>query len=169
VNKHPQNSLRLGYLKAIFPDALFIHVIRDGRAVVHSTLVKWRVERFRQRYPFGLFPKPPAWREYRELPLLAQFAHQWQDIVAYVRNSADCFSTSDAYLEVTYEGLCSAPHETFRKVDLFLRLDPEGRDYHAIPHHLTARNRGWKSGLDSTQVALVESMVSDTLLELGYA
>jgi len=32
VNKCPGNSVRIEFLKEIFPDAIFIHIIRDGRA-----------------------------------------------------------------------------------------------------------------------------------------
>ncbi len=32
VNKCPGNSVRIEFLQEIFPDAIFIHIIRDGRA-----------------------------------------------------------------------------------------------------------------------------------------
>lgn len=38
VSKNTRNSRRMRYLHKIFPDALFIHVIRDGRAVANSLL-----------------------------------------------------------------------------------------------------------------------------------
>ena len=38
VSKYPRNALRIPFLDEIFPDALFIHVIRDGRAVARSLL-----------------------------------------------------------------------------------------------------------------------------------
>ena len=42
INKNTRNSRRVLYLDAIFPDALFLHVIRDPRAVVASLLaVHW--------------------------------------------------------------------------------------------------------------------------------
>lgn len=60
VNKHPENSLRLPYLKRIFPDAKFVHVIRDDRATAYSNLRQTMRDRFHQRDPFGYFPKPPS-------------------------------------------------------------------------------------------------------------
>jgi len=42
VNKAPQNSTRLYALKKIFPDAKFINMIRDPRAVVSSMMEKNR-------------------------------------------------------------------------------------------------------------------------------
>lgn len=36
VEKLPTNTLRIPWLKALFPDARFVHIIRDGRDVVRS-------------------------------------------------------------------------------------------------------------------------------------
>ena len=35
--KTPNNCLRLKFVKSVLPDALFIHIVRDGRAVVRSS------------------------------------------------------------------------------------------------------------------------------------
>ena len=40
MNKNLQNSFRVRLLNLIFPDAKFIHIIRDGRAVAFSILNK---------------------------------------------------------------------------------------------------------------------------------
>lgn len=37
AEKTPSNCLRLPFIDAIFPDALFLHIHRDGRAVMRST------------------------------------------------------------------------------------------------------------------------------------
>jgi hypothetical protein len=37
--KYPRLTLRLDWIDAVFPGALFVHIIRDWRAVVNSTLV----------------------------------------------------------------------------------------------------------------------------------
>lgn len=41
VEKTPSNCLRVPFIQAIFPDALFIHLIRDGRASAISARVQW--------------------------------------------------------------------------------------------------------------------------------
>src|ERR687894_3215765 len=51
VNKNLQNSFRVRLLNSIFPDAKFIHIIRDGRAVAFSVLNKIEIA----RDPFALF------------------------------------------------------------------------------------------------------------------
>ena len=38
LNKNTRNTRRIGYLNALFPDAIFIHIVRDPRASVASLL-----------------------------------------------------------------------------------------------------------------------------------
>lgn len=55
AEKTPSNCLRLEFIEAIFPDAVYVHIYRDGRAVVSSTMKmlgnkpqgKWVVERLK--------------------------------------------------------------------------------------------------------------------------
>ena len=42
MEKTPSNCLRVPFIRKIFPDALFIHMIRDGRASATSARVQWR-------------------------------------------------------------------------------------------------------------------------------
>ncbi|XDZ65405.1 sulfotransferase [Alphaproteobacteria bacterium LSUCC0684] len=41
LDKTVSNTLRVSYLNVIYPDALFIHLTRDGRAVVESSIRQW--------------------------------------------------------------------------------------------------------------------------------
>lgn len=42
VEKSVPNSLRVEFLQEVFPDAVFIHLIRDGRAVIESSIRQWK-------------------------------------------------------------------------------------------------------------------------------
>ena len=42
VEKHPSNSLRMGFVDRIFPDCKFIHTIRDGRDAVLGMRDMWQ-------------------------------------------------------------------------------------------------------------------------------
>ena len=169
VNKHPQNSLRIEYLKSVFPDARFIHLIRDGRAVVHSSYEKVKKDRFRQLYPFGNFPKPRDWREYQDLSLIAQFANQWREVVAYIREVAAASLTDDEYIEVRYEDFCANTHSVFEKLDIWSGLDPSRREYNRIPPTLKSHNTKWKSNLSRAQVLEIEALIGEYLTRFGYA
>ncbi|HEX2241438.1 MAG TPA: sulfotransferase, partial [Actinomycetota bacterium] len=47
LEKTPRNSLRIPFIETIFPDALFIHLKRDGRDNVNSLINAWRTPRYR--------------------------------------------------------------------------------------------------------------------------
>lgn len=42
VDKSPGNSLKIPFLRTIFPDAKFVHVLRDGRDTTLSIAVEWK-------------------------------------------------------------------------------------------------------------------------------
>jgi hypothetical protein len=42
VDKSPRNSLKIPFIRTIFPEARFIHLLRDGRDVVLSIHREWR-------------------------------------------------------------------------------------------------------------------------------
>jgi len=168
VNKHPQNSLRIAYLKAIFPDALFIHVVRDGRAVLHSHYKKLRTEAFRRSYPLGNFPKPIQWREYRSLRPVAQYACQWRDIVEYVSRLGNTVLSPNEYAEVMYEEFCHDVHAALRKLDDFCGLDASRRNHMRIPQNLPSQNYKWRLDFDEEQTREIESLIGGCLEERGY-
>jgi len=136
VNKNPQNSLRIEYLIELFPDAFFIHLIRDGRDVVHSNYKKARKDQFRHLYPFGNFPKPIRWKDYLRFPPLTQYALQWRDLVEYVHSTGNRI-VSDRFIEAKYEDFCSDPHSLLRQIDIFCGLQPGNRSITTTPCALT--------------------------------
>ena len=42
IEKSVPNTLRPAYLKKVFPDSKFIHIVRDGRDVVESAMRNWK-------------------------------------------------------------------------------------------------------------------------------
>ncbi len=58
VEKTVSNSLRVGFVDKVFPQARYLHLIRDGRAVTESSMRQWQA--------------PPdmrqLWRKFREMP-----------------------------------------------------------------------------------------------------
>lgn len=63
LEKSVPNSLRVEYLNAIYPDAKFIHLIRNGNAVIESSIRQWR-EPIKNKYLFDKIRTFP-WRNYR--------------------------------------------------------------------------------------------------------
>lgn len=125
LDKFPRMVLRVPYLDALYPDARFVHLVRDGRAVVSSLITGWRTpgkfgHGIRLPGPFSIrgydgpvwkFLVPPGWEEYTSGRTLAEVcAFQWVGSNQAVLDSGP--ATSGRLVRVRYEDLVSAPTET---------------------------------------------------------
>lgn len=59
VVKNPGNSLRIPFIKKIFPDVKFVHIIRDGRDVASSMM------NGPTKYAWA-YIRPPGWKEWKK-------------------------------------------------------------------------------------------------------
>jgi hypothetical protein len=162
----PDNLLYIPRIKADIPEALFIHIIRDGRDVALS---------LNKMAGF----KPLPWN--RKAEGLLPTALYWEWMVHKGRQHG--LRVPADYIEVRYEELVSDPRATLRKLEKFLDHD---LDYDRIQNVSLGRllepnssfleeddqhspvNR-WKEKLSSREIASVEGMVGEYLEELGYA
>jgi hypothetical protein len=159
VNKHPQNSLRIRYLNAIFPDAIFIHVTRDPLPVVYSNMVKEKAERFRRLIPFGNFPKPRNWLELGHEAPESRFANQWLQVTSEIRRAAQEVLNPLRYIEIDYRSFCADPMAELVRLDGFCGLKPAVRRGHDIPKRLEVDDSKWRSGLSEAQIKTISSIV----------
>jgi hypothetical protein len=120
LDKTPRNSLRLPYLDALFPDARFVFVQRDGRATVSSLITAWR-EREHPAYvlpvPFHIagvpdrswhFILPPGWRAYDGRPLEDVCALQYTTATEAVLAFRGGLG-ADRFVDLRYEDLLADP------------------------------------------------------------
>ncbi|HEY3646212.1 MAG TPA: sulfotransferase [Gammaproteobacteria bacterium] len=85
LEKTPKNALRIAFLDALFPDALFLFLHREPAANLGSILDAWRSGRFItypdlpgwEGPPWSLL-LPPGWRRLNGRPIAEVAAHQWQ-------------------------------------------------------------------------------------------
>ncbi|MGH7819110.1 MAG: sulfotransferase family protein, partial [Candidatus Binatia bacterium] len=96
LSKYPRNVLRFEYLDEIFPDALFLHLIRDGRAVAQSVL-QMRDGHGGRNLWWGI--RPPGWRTLERLEPVESVGLQWKMTIEYARKSAASLSPA-RYLEI---------------------------------------------------------------------
>ncbi len=167
VNKHPQNSMRIRFLKALFPDAQFIHIYRDPRAVVLSHIRMIERDAFRQRLPFGSFPKPQNWRDYIDDDPITQYAKQWRDVVGYIHRVAQTELTENDYLAFDYQSFCEDPHTLLRQCDTFCGLDSGKRRWQEIPAELENQNTKWQYELSSAQIAQIDAICAPMMQKIG--
>jgi hypothetical protein len=170
AEKTPHNLLYTAYLGQLFPNARFIHVIRDGRSVAASLV--------RQAWIDPATGKPLAYCE--TIPNAAAY---WREIVSSVRQQAP--AVPGRYLELRYERLVTEPEQVMREVLAFLgeRWDPTVLAHHRSDMKLSslessteavraAVNTGalekWRQNLTEQELAQVLEVAGPLLRELGY-
>lgn len=161
-DKTPGYSLEIPLLLELFPDARFVHLIRDGRNVALSFMA---LDSATNR--------------------LAEAAAAWSHRVRVARHDG-LWAAGDRYLEVQYERLVAEPREELRRVCDFtqLRFVDEMLDYgekalQKIPEnerHLhgnlvrppTTGLRDWRGQLSPRDVGTFEAIAGRELALFGY-
>ena len=166
IDSTPTNVPHMLRISRDFPDALFIHIIRDARDVALS-LDKRR------------WSRPLPWD--RKRGLLAAGLY-WEWIVSKGRKNG--LSLGARYMEVRYEDLVERQQPALEKIADFLHHD---LDYTRIQEtsvgsvkkpltsfkedlkegHFTPVGR-WKDKLTSDQLKQFEQLIGNYLQELGY-
>jgi len=165
----PDNVLHVERLKASIPNALFLHIIRDGRDIALS-LKK-----------MGGFT-PLAW-DRGETPSLVATALYWEWMVRNGRKGGSKFPAD--YLEIHYEDLIVTPRETLQKLGAFLehdldhdrilksglgRLSESNSSFRKETEEEQLNPLGrWKQRLSRANVAAIEAAVGDCLEQTGYS
>jgi LPS sulfotransferase NodH len=164
-DKTPMYMQNLRLLERLFPDALFVHLIRDGRNAALSFL----------ELPRGIVTE--TWMHPRTP---ADFASQWRAEVTAARRLGRRAGTR--YLEVRYEELVSDVESILRRICEFAGLEYESSmadyagnvDVAAKPHQQrltlppTQNVRDWRRQMSPQDVSEFERVAGDVLRELGY-
>lgn len=144
--KYPRHSLRLGWLDAVFPGCLFLHVTRDWRAVVHST-AKWRTKR-RDRPGdeawFGV--RVPGWRDPSDEPPAVAAGRIFRHVTRHLE--AEAARWGPRMVCVTYEDFCARPLGELRRIADWAGLAWTPAFERRVDHPLEARNDSWRTALD---------------------
>jgi protein-tyrosine sulfotransferase len=168
--KTPPNLLYMAYLGKLYPQARFIHVIRDGRAVSASLL--------RQQWVNATTGEPLIYCSSPEHAGL-----YWVEMVQRIRAQAD--AVPGRYLEVRYEDLVTRPREIMAAIlafldepwdeavmahedaELFLPETESSSQAVSQPVHTAALER-WKADLTGQDLHQVMKSVTPLLKSLGY-
>ncbi|MEB3212347.1 MAG: sulfotransferase [Leptolyngbyaceae bacterium] len=154
-DKSPSYIGHLPLLRQLYPNAQFIHILRDVRDYSLSVQKAWG--------------KSPV-----------RAAQRWVDGVEQVRRDAANFP--DHYLEIRYEDLLSHPDDMIRKCCLFLDVEYEDGMIEKAAYNLT-ENRGdakgyttiksdnaqkYKVRMSKDLQRKIERIAIDTLHSCGY-
>jgi len=161
----PEHLLYLPLVKKLIPEALIIHVIRDGRDVaLPLDKIGW--------------VRPLPGDRHRSLVVAALF---WKWMVERGRRYGRAMASD--YMEVRYERLVTSPRETLAELGCFVEheLDYERIQRVALgsvrsPNSSFKNSEGkdlspvgrWKAILPATEAALIENAIGDLLQELEY-
>lgn len=162
---------RIGFLKEIFPDARFVHVYRDGRAVVNSLLnvYFWSGWRGPANWRWGeLTPEQrEKWERY-DRSFVALAAIEWEILMAAQKEAEQKISPDDL-LEIRYEDLCQEPIRWLRLATEFAGLEWQPR-FEAIVRGFSLENTNykWQKDLSDAQQKVLDECLSDTLTKYGY-
>ena len=161
----PDHLLYMREIKRQIPEALFVHIVRDGRDVALS---------FAQQ---GWSHPLPGDRD-QELSVAALY---WAWVVRCGREVGRELAAD--YFEIRFEDLVSRPREVLAEVGRFIehdldydRIQDSGIGSVSTPNSSFA-NRSerefkpvgrWKNKLSPQQLLALESLIGDVLLEVGY-
>lgn len=162
---------RIGYLKEIFDDARFVHIVRDGRAVASSLLHVdfWRGWQGPQGWRAGLLSPEDqaAWEGYdRSFTALAGL--EWRIQMRAIEAARRALG-ADQFLEIRYEDFCREPWETCRRVLQFADL-PESPGFERAVRAEPIRDMSnrWRGDLTQAQQELLDDLLREDLPRYGY-
>lgn len=162
---------RIGLLKKIFPDARFIHVIRDGRGVTNSLINVdfWQGYKGPHKWRWGPLDENyhKEWEKYNK-SFVVLAAIQWKMLVESVEKSKKSIPKSQ-FMEIKYEDLMEDSIGIFRKVIDFCELDwTSGFEARIKKFSLKNMNHKWKENLTESQKKDLNEVLSKKLLEYNY-
>lgn len=158
---------RIGFLNAIFPDALFVHVHRDGRAVANSLMQQpwWQGWKGPSQWRWGPLPAEDEakWKAKNEsFAVLAGL--QWKLTFREIEASlADL--PRERYLRVPFAALCADSVGEVRKVWEFCGLDYSevfANHVRATEIRPSAVDR-WKKDLSEAQAHDLDDVLAEDL------
>lgn len=119
VVKNPRNSLRIGFIKKIFPTAKFVHIVRDGRDVTCSLMGN-------HYHGYWAHMKPPRWKEWQKKHPKGptKYAWQWNATIDIINSDKKKIPKND-FIEIRYEDLIQNPEKTIRFVFESLKIPIE--------------------------------------------
>jgi len=179
LNKCPHLSNKLRYVRSIFPDAKFIHVIRDCLPVVSSWILQMQTVPEQVLYwpeidfpCFWVLPSPVRGNKAhifrnnnRIFPgggtrLLVDY---WEKVNRNI--PLQLIDTPDHLLMVKYEDLCCSPFRTLRSITEFCELDL----FTEVPLQIAPeRNSRYHQVLTTEQIRNFEELAHRTRVLFNY-
>ncbi|MEA3509933.1 MAG: sulfotransferase, partial [Actinomycetota bacterium] len=164
INKRVANNRRIGLLHDALPDARFISIVRDGRAVALSLS---KVDWWQQSPVWWAGTTPIEW-EAGGGDAWQLCAENWVQEVDAIEEGLEAVP-DDAQHAVTYEGLVADPIGVLTGIAeaIGLPVDEEWLE-EVSTLRLPNQNERWQTELDDHATRVILGEQGPTLLRLGY-
>ena len=167
IEKLPINSFRLRFIQAIFPNAKFIHIYRNGLEVARSISKISEIQPWFQEDGYkwkALVTYASEQAHTRHLPELCQDNYQkglleWRLSTEAVLNFLSLQPT-DRFIEVSYRQLVEAPGTTVEQILSFIGVEIDGGITEFLSHHVKRQS----SCLDETTISKADIQIGGNLL-----
>lgn len=162
---------RIGFIDAIFSDAHYVNVVRDGRAVAWSLLNTdwWEGWKGPSQWRWGELSEESQeiWeRSNRSFFVLAGI--QWKTLMENLQENGS--KIGQRYIEIRYEDLVTSPEKTFRKVIQWGGLSQFDHFYSKIRSiKFYDHNRKWKTEVGSIEKEYFNNLLGPSLEKFGYS
>lgn len=154
LEKTPKNSLRIPFLRAVFPDAHFVYLYRDPREVLASMMEAWESGRFRTypRLPGWSGPPwslllVPGWRDLVGKSIPEIVATQWEATTRILLDDLDAVPPAQRSV-ARYDALLADPAAEIARICAVTGLawdQPLGADLPIARHTVSAPQPGkWR-------------------------
>ena len=162
LSKQTANNQRLRLIHKMFPDAYYVHIIRDGRAVANSFLnVSW----WEDMESWWLGYTPREWKKLGNDPIKLCGLH-WKHNVEEILKNKHLFE--DRYIELRYEDLILNTNNSLYKITNFCKLSWPDDYKRIIPKKLFNMNYKWKKNLTQKQINILNETLKEELNKFGY-
>ena len=158
--KFPETYLIAPYIATTFPEARYIHLVRDGRDIAFKRHLTDDPQR-------KLGKKILAAQNALGLPHHLQAALSW----AFQVDNFDRFRPSvsaEQVIDVTFEHICLHPYETAQQLCAFLHLPFTDRCQTYIKEQINSRKVAQYKENDPQLIREVEEAITDTLRRYHY-
>lgn len=163
---------RAGLLDAVFPDARFVNVVRDGRAVALSWLQMpwWQGYQGPDHWQFGPLPPPYAHEWERSGRSFVVLAGACWKLLMDAFEDAQRLLPQDRWLQVRYEDFLADPRAQFATLLEFCGLGwtPAFERGFRRYQFRTNRAESFRTELDPANLRLLEHTLASHLERYGY-
>ncbi len=121
LEKTPKNALRVPFLRAAFPDARFIYLVREPHEAISSIIEAWRSGRFVTYPEMPGWKGPwsllliPGWQQLAGRPLNEIAAAQWEATNRMLLDDLEQLPR-DQWCTVSYTDLLADPQQTVERL-----------------------------------------------------